>query len=132
MRVWRHWKRNGVDPGQLFEAAQADPGRLIEMIRQTRFDGYARIVRDVSVGSQILSREDMVRGFLGSAWDAARDELRLDCREIAHCPEFPSRVEAMLERMLRGLLKNPSRFPSRPPRKNPPPDLDTRLGENLL
>jgi len=131
-RVWRQWKGNGVDPGQLFEAAQDDPGRLTELIRQTHFDSYARLLRDVASGMQDATLEDLMRAFLDAAWDVARDELRLDCREEARSPEFMSRVEVMLERMLRGLLNNPSRSPSRPPRKDPPPDLDTQLGENLL
>jgi hypothetical protein len=42
------------------------------------------------------------------------------------------RIERMLARIHRGLLNNLSRFPSRPRRNGPQPDLDTRLGENLL
>jgi hypothetical protein len=131
-RVWRQWKDTGVDPSQLFEAAQHNPGRLAELIRQTHFDSYAQLLRDVASGMQDATSEGLIRAFLDAAWDAARDELRLDCREDAQSSNFIKGVEAMLERMVRGLLNNPSRFPARPPRKDPPPDLDTQLGENLL
>ena len=131
-RVWRQWKGSGVDPAQLLEAALDDSGKLAELIRQTHFDSYAQLLRDVASGMQDATPEDLIRAFLDAAWDAARDELQLDCREETRSPEFMGQVEAMLERMLRGLLNNPSRFPSRPPRKDPPRDLDTQLGENLL
>lgn len=131
-RIWRQWKDSGVDPSELFEAALNDPGKLAELIRQTHFDSYAQLLRDVAAGLQDATLEGLIRAFLDAAWDAARDELRLDCRDDARSPEFTSQVEAMLDRILRGLLNNPSRFPSRPPRKDPPPDLDTQLGESLL
>ena len=131
-RVWRQWKDCGVAPCQLFDAALNDPAALEDLIRRTRHDGNARLLRDVANGLEAPDLEGLLRAFLDAAWEAPRDELRLDCREDALHTDFVNQVEVMLERMLRGLLHNPSKFPSRPSRKEPPPDLDTRLGESLL
>jgi hypothetical protein len=131
-RVWRQWNDCGVDPAQLLNAALNDPEALVKLVRQARSDSYAQLLRDVSAGLQDATLEELIPAFLHAAWEAVRDHLQLDRREETLSPEFTNQVEGMLDRMLRGLLNNPSRFPSRPPRKEPPPDLDTQLGESLL
>ena len=131
-RAWRQWIDRGLDPGQLFEAALNDRGRLELMIRQANFDENARLLRDVAVGLQDRSLGDLIQAFLGAAWDNPRSQLRLDCLENSPPSGFNRLVDGMLKRMLRGLLKDPSRFPSQPPRKAPKPSLDLQLGESLL
>lgn len=129
--VWRQWRARGVDAAELFAAALNDPNRLRELIRQTCYDRNAQLIRDVAAGLQDADMESLVGAFLDAAWDSVQTQLQLDCREDTLSPEFMSQIQGMLDRIKQSLLNNLSRFPSRT-RREPPPDLDTRLGENLL
>ncbi len=129
--VWRQWRGRGVDPAQLFAAALHDPKAFQELLRQTGFDRNAQLLRDVATGLKDADMESLVRSFIDAAWESVQDQLQLDRREETLSPEFLSRIQGMLDCICRRLLANLSRFPSRP-RKEPPPDLDTRLGESLL
>lgn len=131
-RVLRHWRESGVDLGQLIVAALNDPVSMAQLIRQTRFDDYARVLRDVALGLEVATTEGLIRAFLNAVWESVRDYLQLDFREDAQSFEFTDLVNGMLDRMANSLLLDPSRSPRRPPSKEPRPDLDTQLGENLL
>jgi hypothetical protein len=76
--------------------------------------------------------EQLISGFLNAAWDDVETTLELDRRYEAQSPEFIVQVQRMLSRILCSLTNNPSRVPNRPSRSEPPPDLDTQLGESLL
>ncbi len=129
--VWRQWKDHGVDPADLFDAVLNDPAKLRELIKQSHFDRNAQLLRDVAAEVQYADMDDLVRAFLEAAWDSARGQLQLDVYEGALSQEFTDQIQSMLDRIGMGLRNNLSRFPSRT-RREPPPDLDTRLGENLL
>ena len=129
--VWRQWNRRGVEPARLFDAVLNDPKVFLDLLRQTGFDRNARLLQDVAIGLQDVDFESLVRGFIDASWECVRDQLQLDRREEALSPDFLSQVQGMLGRISRRLMANPSRFPSCP-RKEPPHDLDTRLGESLL
>jgi len=48
-KVWRRWKRFGVDPSQLFDAALNDPkNALPDLIKRVSYDGSAQLLRDVA------------------------------------------------------------------------------------
>ena len=121
----------GIDALELFSAALNDPSRLRELIRQANFDRNAQLLRDVAAGLQNADMEGLIGAFIDAAWDSAHSQLHLDCREDTPSPEFMSHIQGMLDRIRQRLLNNLSRFPARI-RKEPPPDMDTRLGENLL
>jgi hypothetical protein len=129
--VWGQWRDRGVDAADLFRAALDDPNALRELIRQTNFDPNAQLLRDVALCLEDPDMEGLVGAFLDAAWDSAQAQLQLDCREDTPSPEFTNQIQGMLDRIRRCLLNNLSRFPSRI-RREPPPDMGTRLGENLL
>ncbi len=129
--VWRQWRSRGVDAADLFQAALADEAALRELIRQTNHDRNAQLLRDVARSLDDPDLEGLIGAFLEAAWDSAHTQLQLDCREDALSPEFMSQVQGMLDRIRQSLLNNLSRFPNRP-RREPPPDIGTRLGEDLL
>jgi hypothetical protein len=131
-KVWKQWRARGVEAQSLFDAALEGPEALDALLRQTRFDSYARLIRDCSCGLSAADRESLIRQFLNSAWENARGELQLDRRNEAMGEDFNSQINDMLERMVRSLVNNPNRFPSRPPRREPPTNLDDLLGESLL
>lgn len=129
--VWRQWRASGVDAADLFRAALNDPNALRELIARTHHDRNAQLLRDVAASLQDPDLEGLIGAFLDAAWDSAHTQLQLDCREDTLSPEFTTQVRAMLDRIRQSLLTNPSRFPNRP-RREPPPDIGTRLGEDLL
>lgn len=129
--VWRQWKARGVDPADLLAAALNDSKAFGELLKQTAFDRNAQLLRDVAAGLRDSDMEGLVRSFIDAAWDSVQDQLQLDRREDSPSAEFASQVQDMLDGICRRLQGNLSRFPSRT-RKEPPPDLDSRLGESLL
>jgi hypothetical protein len=130
-RVWRQWQARGVDPAKLFDVALNDHKAFQELLKQTGSDQYARLLQDVAAVLQDADLNTLVRSFVDAAWDSVRDQLQLDRREDSLPHEFICQIQSMLGCICRRLLGNLSRFPSRS-RKEPPPDLDTRLGESLL
>ena len=131
-KVWRQWREGGIDPAQLFDAALNDPQALRDLIKKLSFDRNAQLVRDVAAGSQDADMEQLIGDFLNAAWGDVETQLGLDRRYEAQSLEFIGQVQRMLSRITRCLINNPSRIPNRPSRNEPPPDLDTQLGESLL
>jgi len=132
-KVWRRWKRFGVDPSQLFDAALNDPkNALPDLIKRVSYDGSAQLLRDVAAELPEADMEELMRRFFNAAWEDAEGQLQLNRRDEARSPEFIEQVNEMLNRIVTSLLNNPSRFPNRPSRNEPPPDLDLMLGQNLL
>lgn len=131
-RVWKQWKRSGVDAGQLIAAALDDPLALKELVSKSKNHPYARLLQEITLADPDLGREVLLREFLDASWNVARSKMQLDSRDEMNCGEFSNQIEKMLGRMLRALLKNPSKSPNCPPGKSPPPDLDSRLDESLL
>jgi hypothetical protein len=131
-KVWKQWRARGVDAGQLFDAALTDEQLLNDLIKQTWNDPNARLLREVAGELQDANMERLIRGFVDAAWENVEIQLQLDQREEARSLEFIRHVQRMLSRIVGDLLSNPSRFPNRPSRNEPPPDLDTRLREDLL
>jgi len=130
-RVFKLWKDRGVDPKDLFEAAQNDPAVLRDLIGQTWNDEFARLLQDATAGETSPDLEGVLRCFLDSVWEQIRGHLQIDCLDGGVPDSFLNRIDQMLERMIRSLLKNPSRPPRRPTNIKPPPDIDDMLGESL-
>lgn len=131
-KVWKQWKKQGIDAAQLFDAALTDPTALRNLIKQASFDQYARLLGDVAAEIQVADKEPLICGFVNAVWENVEGQLQLDRRDEAQSLEFIGQVHRMLSHIVRGLFDNPSRFPNRPSRNEPPPDLDTQLGESLL
>ena len=129
--VWRQWRDHGIDANDLFTAALNNPSKLRELIRQAKFDRNAQLLRDVALCLQNADMKSLIGAFLDAAWESVHCQLQLDCREDTLAPEFMSHIRGMLDRICQRLLRNLSRFSCRIRRK-PPPDIGTRLGENLL
>lgn len=131
-KVWKQWKNRGVDPEQLFQSALTSPQAMRDFIKQMSFDRDARLLQDVAASIQHPNKERLIFGFLEAAWDGVETQLQLNRRDEALSLEFVAQVQRMLSRIATSLLNNLSRFPNRPSRNEPPPDLETRLGESLL
>ena len=131
-KVWRQWKAARLDPRQLFDAALNDPMTLRDLIRQSSNDRNAQLLRDVAADLQDADMECLIRGFLNAAWEDVEGQLQINRREEGRSSKFDGQIEQMLNRIVTGLLNNLSRFPNRPSRNEPPPDLDTLLGEPLV
>lgn len=130
-KVWRQWNDREVDPAKLFDAAVNDPKAFQELLKQTSSDRNVRLLRDVAVDLQDGNLDSLVRSFINAAWESVRDQLQLDRREDTLSYEFQCQIQDMVDGICRRLRGNLSRFPLRP-RREPPPDLDSRLGESLL
>lgn len=131
-KVWKQWTKWGVDPSKFFDAALTDQQLLSDLINQTGKDPNALLLRDVAADLQDANLERLISGFVDAAWEIVETQLQLDRRDEAQSLEFDRHVQRMLSRIVGSLLNNPSRFPNRPSRDEPPPDLDTRLSEELL
>lgn len=131
-KVWRQWRERGVDAKQLFDAALNEPKALQDLIKKLSYDPNARLLQDVATGSQEENMEQLIRDFLNAAWGDVETQLGLDRHYEAQSLEFMGQVQRMLSRIARCLSNDPSRIPNRPSRNEPPPDLDTQLGESLL
>ncbi|MBX9790813.1 MAG: hypothetical protein K2Y37_17990 [Pirellulales bacterium] len=132
MRGVRGFGSKGVEAPELFEAALTNRNRLVELIKRTGNDDFARRLLDVAKVLEDSIRERLIRGFVNAMWDDVRIELGIDVREGALSLEFVRDTQRMRNRIIDSLLKNPSRFPSKPSRNEPPPDLKAQLGETLL
>jgi len=104
-RVWRQLKNCGVDPGELFEAAVGDPRRLAELIRQTRNDPSARLLRDIATSLPDATRDVLMRRFLLALFDDLRPYLRLDCREDARHPVYTKLVYRRQAMLIAGIVE---------------------------
>jgi hypothetical protein len=131
-KVWRQWRERGVDAAQLFDAALIDRSALRGLIKKLSFDRNAQLVRDIAAGRQDADMEYLIGDFVNAAWEDVETRLGLDRRYESQSLEFTGQVQRMLSRIARCLINNPSRIPNRPSRNEPPPDLDTQLGESLL
>lgn len=131
-RVWKQWKKHGIDPAQFFDAALNDPNSLPGLIKRAANDPNARLLRDAAAEVDSADREGLVRAFLKAAWESVANQLQLNRRNGANSPAFVEQIERMLTHIGDCLLKNPSRFPKRPSNGSRPPDLETQLGESLL
>lgn len=131
-KVWRQWRERGVDAAQLFDAALNDPNTLRDLIKKLSFDRNAQLVRDVAADGQDADLEHLIGDFLNAAWGDVETQLGLDRHYETQSLEFIGQIQRMLSRIVRCLSNNPSRIPNRPSRNEPPPDLDTQLGESLL
>src|SRR5436309_3500805 len=63
-KVWKRWKRHGVDPGQLFHAALTDPQAMRDLIKQMSFDQNARLLQEVAANIQDTDNKRLIRDFL--------------------------------------------------------------------
>ncbi len=131
-KAWKQWRKRGIDPGRLFNAAVNDPKTLQSLIKQSSHDRNAQLLRDVAAELREPDMKGLIRGFLNAAWEEVESRLQINRRDNARPLEFISEVHRMLKHITRSLLKDQSRFPKRPPGNEPPPDLDTQLGESLL
>jgi hypothetical protein len=130
--VFKQWKDQGVEPEQLFEAAlDGDPTVLTDFVNRTGNNEFARLLQDAISGKTDLDRAAVIRLFLNSACDYARDYVRVDCHEDGVTDAFLKGVNKMLDRLICGLRKNPSRVPNRPPQNKPPRDINDALDELL-
>lgn len=131
-RLWKQWKRRGVDPAQLFDAALNSGTDFRDILRRLANDSYARFLYEVARDTESADRERLIQEYVEEVWKNAEGELQLNRRDESRSLEFTAHVQRMLSRIIGSLIADPSRIPSQPPRSEPPSDLDTELNRSLL
>ncbi len=124
----------GVPLERLLTTAYENPNELEALVRQARYQEYARVLLDVVRCQLFLSLEQLIAAWLSALWDPIRDLLQLDLSCHAQDPSFEAKIRAMLHRLARLIARDPSRIPNRPRRSDelPPDDLDDTLGRSIL
>lgn len=130
--ISKQWKKCGVQPEQLFEAAVRDREKFGQLLRQTRNDSTARVLKDAAAGESSANRQTVIRNFIDLAWERVRAQLRVDCLPVDKREDILQRARPMLDRLAADLERDPSRMPRCPRRVGPSPNIDDILGESLL
>jgi hypothetical protein len=129
---WKQWKRCGVEPLSMFQAALGDRQELGRLFERIHRNDFAKFLVDASFLTSHVGLEPLIRDWLHAVWGWVRDIVQLDRHPASQSTEFKDRVEEVLERIAQGLAKNPNKVPRRRRRDEPPPDLNDLLNEPLL